>query len=99
MHEHASVINACYDSANRDAHPVKVTLRNEVRDRLTILAVEVIAATEAARASIRVMAISDLEPGFHCLDVPVLTQVPTASCGEGPSVSSSQSAGHNAGNS
>ena len=50
-----------------------------MRDRLTIFAVKEIAATEAVWASIRVMAIFELKLGFHCLSVPVLTQVPAES--------------------
>ena len=64
-----------------------------MRDRPTIFAVIVTAATEAPRASILMMAMTDLTLSSHCLVVPVLTHVPAASCGKGSSSSTSQSAG------
>ena len=47
VHEHAPKVGACYDSANRDAHPVIVMLENELCDRLTVRAAILTAATEA----------------------------------------------------
>ena len=93
VHEHAPKVGACYDSANRDAHPVIVMLENEMCDRLPVRAAILTAATEAPRASIQMILVAEAASKRHCLVVPVRYHVLAAFCEVGSSSPSSQSSG------